>query len=219
MTNEEFIKSVSLEGEIWKDVVGYEGKYMVSSFGRVLSCLRKVTGRWGKPRTQYPRLIKLKPNKHGYVRISLHDTDHNSNKNQDIYISVHKMVLMAFCENPLNLPSIDHINGIKTDNRIENLRWCTCKENSNNPITKAFMSNAAKKRCSEHRTRRKAIVGISIQDPSIVKHYMYMSHAERDGFNASVISKCCSGKLKHHKGYKWMYLSDYENLINKSKNS
>jgi hypothetical protein len=219
MTNQEFIESISLKNEEWRDVVGYEGLYMVSSFGRVLSCLRKVTGRWGKPRTQYPRLIKLKPNNHGYVRIRLHDTDSKSNRNRNVDVSVHRMVLMAFCGNPHLLPSVDHINGIKTDNRIENLRWCTFEENSNNPITKASMSNAAKKRCGEHRTRRKAIVGISIQDPSVVKHYMYMSHAEKDGFNASVISKCCSGRLKHHGGFKWMYLSDYEAQDSISKNS
>lgn len=59
MTNEEFIKSISLEGEIWKDVIGYEGLYMVSSFGRVISLERKVSN--GKSFRIVPFTIK-KPN-------------------------------------------------------------------------------------------------------------------------------------------------------------
>lgn len=59
MTNEEFIKSISLEGEIWKDVIGYEGLYMVSSFGRVISLERKVSN--GKSFRIVPFSIK-KPN-------------------------------------------------------------------------------------------------------------------------------------------------------------
>lgn len=56
MTNEEFIKSISLEGEIWKDVIGYEGLYMVSSFGRVISLERQVPN--GKSYRTLPFTIK-----------------------------------------------------------------------------------------------------------------------------------------------------------------
>lgn len=145
MTNEEFIKNVSIEGEEWRDVVGFEGYYKVSNLGRLISLERKVIGRWNKPRTQYARLIKLSPNKHGYVRITLHNDHLKSGKCNSVTKGLHRIVLETFSENPNNLPSIDHINCDKTDNRLVNLKWCSYKENSNNPITKSHMSSSAKR--------------------------------------------------------------------------
>jgi hypothetical protein len=58
MTNEEFIKSISEEGEEWRDVVGFEGFYKVSNLGRIVALERQVIGRWDKPRTQYAKLLK-----------------------------------------------------------------------------------------------------------------------------------------------------------------
>ena len=118
MTNEEFIKSISLEGEIWKDVIGYEGLYMVSSFGRVISLERKVSN--GKSFRIVPFSIK-KPNiindSQNYKRFEYHlYKNHRERK----AITAHRLVATAFIPNPNNYPSIDHIDANPLNNNINN---------------------------------------------------------------------------------------------------
>lgn len=76
-------------------------------------------------------LVKLKPQKntYGYLMVSIYQKK----------VKVHRLVAETFISNPDNKPHIDHINTIRTDNRISNLQWCTPKENRNNPMTKQKM--------------------------------------------------------------------------------
>lgn len=100
--------------EIWKDVVGYEGLYRISSNGAVV-CYSKM-GRKEKILTAY-----LSDN--GYRKVALC-------KNGDSkHVRLHRIIAIAFIPNPNNHKFINHINGIKTDNRIENLEWVTASEN------------------------------------------------------------------------------------------
>lgn len=107
----------------WVPIVGYEGLYEVSSQGDVRSIDRLETtkGNYLKKR----RGVSLKPGKvRGYNRVSLC-------KNGCIkQISVHRLVAEAFIPNPDNKPCINHKNAIKSDNRVENLEWCTHSENT-----------------------------------------------------------------------------------------
>lgn len=105
--------------EIWEPIKGYEGRYEVSTLGRIKSLAGKM---WGKTSQQERVLIPAKaPN--GYMRVLLY----NSNKRK--LISLHRQVAIAFIPNPDNKCCVNHKNGIKTDNRAENLEWCTQKEN------------------------------------------------------------------------------------------
>ena len=111
--------------EEWKDIQGYEGLYKVSSCGRVKSLSRITTN----GRKTKERILKKSITSLGYCRTTL---TKNNIKNT---ISTHRIVAQTFIPNPLNKPCVDHINTIKTDNRVENLRWVTHKENTNNPLT------------------------------------------------------------------------------------
>lgn len=100
--------------EIFKDVVGQEGRYQVSNLGRVKSLIKKG----GK-------IIILKPslNKRGYYYIGLCRGVNGKR------ITIHRLVCLTFVPNPENKPQVNHKNHIKTDNRVSNLEWVTNREN------------------------------------------------------------------------------------------
>ena len=120
--------------EIWKDIEGFEGKYQVSNMGRVRSLDRYIKGfNHGKEHLRLikGRILAIQTETHGYSQVQLHYGDRNKVKS----VLVHKLVAIAFIPNPENKPCVDHISTVKTDNRVENLRWVSYKENANNPIS------------------------------------------------------------------------------------
>ena len=214
MTNEEFIKSVSLEGEEWRDVVGFEGIYMVSSFGRVISLSRTITnnlGSWTHPSRILNGFVMTNS---GYKQIRLW----KNNKENRFYI--HRLVAKSFIPNPNNYPCVDHINTDRTNNNVSNLRWCTYSMNAMNPITneRSRKSKTGNRKLSL--SKSKSVVRINPYNENDIKIYesARVAQIELTGRKSGHISCVCIGRRNVYTGYKWMFLSDYETLINKSKN-
>lgn len=109
--------------EIWKSVVGYEGLYAVSNFGRVKSLALVEYIKTGQIRNHKERLMRLQ-NMRGYKTVKL------SCDGTVATILVHRLVAIAFIPNPENKATVNHINGDKSDNRVVNLEWATQSENN-----------------------------------------------------------------------------------------
>lgn len=156
--------------EIWKEIKGYENRYAVSNRGRVMNLMS------GK-------VLKNRINGHGYEHVLL-----CKNGKQKNY-KVHRLVAQAFIPNKLNLPYINHLDEVKTNNNVSNLEWCSASQNQRH--------SAHQKSC---RIKQLTLDGelVKIWDSS-------MQIGRETGYNASYIIQCCKGKYKQAHGYRWEY--------------
>lgn len=136
--------------EEWKDIKGYEGLYQVSNTGLVKSLPTTKQYVDGRVRHNKGRTLPL-TYKDGYTMVRLHKINDVKGR----LFKVHVLVAQAFIDNIENKPYIDHINTIRDDNRVENLRWCTQKENNNNPISVKKQKIAGLKRFQREEERDK----------------------------------------------------------------
>lgn len=137
----------------WADIPGWEGRYQVSDDGYV----RSLVGLHGKPAP--PHELKQKLNHYGYPVVCLRERPAKRIE----YPTVHRLVAIAFLPNPERKTQVNHINGIKTDNRVENLEWCTNAENirhafDNGLISKEAVSAGQKSRYEREEERRLSAV-------------------------------------------------------------
>ena len=101
--------------EIWKDIQGYEGQYMVSNLGRVKSFKKNSNG----------NILKISDDGNGYKQISLYKNGKSKTW------KIHRLVAIAFIPNPNDLPQVNHKDEDPSNNCVDNLEWCDGKYNSN----------------------------------------------------------------------------------------
>lgn len=190
---------------MWKKIEDFEN-YEVSANGEVRSLNYARSGESG--------LLKPQMSSNGYLVVGL------SKNNKHCTKTVHRMVAQAFIPNPCRLRDVDHINGDRTDNRVENLRWCSHKDNTNYNICRHRMSEAhtGKILSDQHRSNiskgnkgkpkpycEKKINQYSL-DGEFIKTWKSTMEIERElGFRHNNISNACKGKLKTAYNYKWKY--------------
>ena len=211
MTNQEFIESIRLEGESWKTLSDFDGMYAVSNKGRVVSFARiyeKFSNKSNVTLHKKHRLLKPRLRNDMYYDVNI-VKDGKRRK-----ILLHRLIAIAFIPNPNNYPHIDHIDGNPSNNSLENLRWCTPKMNANNPIRFARESAAFKGKFNTKSSKK--IVRIDSSGSSTI--YPSIKEAGREGHTPANITRCCKGIVKHHHGFQWMYLSDWELLSNQDVN-
>lgn len=125
-----------IEGEIWKDVVGFEGLYSVSNLQRVRSEKRKSNNHWT---TVCERILRAGKHSFGYPKFTL------CKDGKFHYVQLHRLVAEAFIPNPNNLPCINHIDNNPLNNAIENLEWCTWSFNSRYAYKQERLSKVGEK--------------------------------------------------------------------------
>lgn len=202
----EIYKNLSLEdihGEIWKrlDIKGFES-YLISSYGRIKSL------KLGKE-----KILKQSLTTEGYPYVCLTKNGGGQEKHK-----IHRLVAKMFIENVENKPYVDHINTIRTDNRVENLRWVTPKENNLNPLTmdkykrmkptnyKGYVCVYPNGEVSEDMGSNKMEKFLGIKSDTIIK-------LARTNEPYRPLSK----KNKHLAGIKVYYYQDYLNLSEEDK--
>lgn len=199
-----------MEKEIWKDVIGYENLYQCSNLGRV-----KSLGN-GKSGNSKEKILKQKICK-GYCRIQL------CKDNKKKHYQVHRLIATAFLPNPQNLPQVNHKNEQKTDNCVSNLEWVTQKYNINYGLhnERSGKSRKGMKRTQEtkdkmSKSQSKRILQFNREGTKILGKWESVKQvSELLNINYSSITKCCRGEQKFAGKYRWIYLEDYVNRMEK----
>lgn len=186
---------------IWNPVVGYEGLYEVSSTG-VVRGLDRLIDQWhrsGKPckRKVEASVLNPLPSGKGYLYV------HIGGKKR----LVHRIVAEAFLENPLKHPCINHKNGIKTDNRVENLEWSTMSWNQKHRYDVLGHVGACHGKTGKDFSFSKPIVAISMRDGTF-----HNFESGRDAVRVGIgkfqqsVNKACNDQLRSHNGYVWSFV-------------
>ena len=174
--------------ELWRPIVGTKGFIEVSSEGRVRSLL---TGK--------PRLLKTQPDPKGYHRIRV-----TIEREKQGY-KVHREVAKAFIPNPDGLPQVNHKDGNKNNNAVENLEWITNANNAHHAIENGLWDSVFEGSRKENASRRRPVIGChNTEDSSSIRWFGSVSEAERF-VGSRHVSDVLKGRRAHVKGWTFFY--------------
>lgn len=186
--------------EEWKDVIGFEGLYQVSSLGKLKSLSRDFIGKTGR---------KYKRN--GCVRKCFHDAKRGYMKaflyknGQNYSMSIHRLVAMAFIHNPQLKPCINHKNGVHSDNRVENLEWVTYSENTVHSFKELGQKGGNFEKYGSLNSNSKKVNQFTL-GMTFIKCWDSIIDAEKAlKIKSSNIVACCKLKVKTAGSFKWEY--------------
>jgi hypothetical protein len=176
--------------ETWKDVIGYAGLYQVSDLGRIRSLGRECNSKNGSKQRKRERILIQEVTIHGYCRVRLFDAEGKAK-----HYAVHRLVMNAFVG--VLDEEINHINEIKTDNRLCNLEYCSHTYNCNYGTRNVRIAESNKW------NRVRPVMQIDKNDNVIATYPSRVIAEIETGIDARHIGSVCGGKRKTAGGYKW----------------
>lgn len=181
--------------EIWKDIDNYEGYFQVSNTGRVRSLDRTISTARGA--VSIKGIIR-KPNinNSGYLYLPL------TKNNVHWYAKVHRLVAKAFIDNPNNYSDVNHIDGNKLNNNVDNLEWCSHSENQKKAFANGLNYSPSLGRKGKLSFNKKSVILTRISDGKEFIFETLRDAAHALNLNENSISKCCHGEYKSVGGYR-----------------
>lgn len=188
--------------EIWKDIKNYEGLYQVSNLGNVRSLdrIRKQFNHNGIATVKYKgRILKKQLQKRtGYRTVTLYD----NNRNGKIK-SIHRLVAETFLDNPNDYPVINHKDGNKLNNNVNNLEWCTVSHNVKHAYSIGLVK--IKKLYGKENPKARKVEQYDLENNFIKLWYSIIDASNDLKIDSSSISAVCKEKRKTAGGYIWKY--------------
>lgn len=193
------LKTDKMENEIWKDVKGYEGLYQVSNLGRVKSLGKKVE--WMNVYRNTPKkILKFGDDGKGYVTVSLNKDGVFKRK------YIHQIICDNYLPNPENKPFVNHKNGIRIDNRLENLEWCTQHENILHAWETGLSRPSMLGKFGKNHNKSKKIHQYLKSGELVCVFYGAYEASRKTGIRPSGIYASCCGKTKTAGGFTWKWI-------------
>ena len=162
-----------ISNEKWAPIKGYEGLYEVSTKGRV---------------QRDNKLLHLNSNTYGYLHVTL------SKSNQQKTMTVHRLVAETFINNPHEYPQINHRDGNKLNNSVDNLEWCTQLINNRHAINTQL-----------RKTKKIKMLDLNNNLIKVFNNRMEIEKYFNRKISRDLITKCCNGVRKTAYGYRWQY--------------